>query len=253
MLKRIPKLLLAFVVLLMSVHAAAAQTADEVIEKHLAALGGRQALSKITSRSTKGTISLTTPVGELSGPIEVLNQAPNKQRTFIQLDLTALGLGKVVQDQRFDGTSGYMIDSLQGNREITGEQLDGMKNSSFPNPLLNYKELGTTIELAGKEKVGDRDAYVLVSKPKVGPSVRQYIDAATYLPIKAVVKVNVPQLGTEVEQTSEMTDFREVDGIKVPFRVNQVTSIQSVTVTISQVEHNTKIDQSLFSKPDAGK
>jgi outer membrane lipoprotein-sorting protein len=252
MLKSISKSLVTLALLLAFVNVASAQTADEVIEKHLAALGGRPAFSKLTSRLTKGTISVTTPVGEVTGSIEIYNQAPNKQRTFIQLDLTGVGLGKVVQDQRFDGTSGYMIDSLQGNREITGEQLEPMKNSSFPNPLLNYKEMGTTVELAGKEKVGDRDAYVLVGKPKSGPAVRQYIDAQTYLPIKTVVKINVPQLGTEVEQTSEMSDFREVDGIKIPFHVTQVTSLQSLTVTFSQVEHNTKIDQSVFSKPDAG-
>src|SRR4051794_40446741 len=117
-------LLLAF--FLGCVRLAAAQTADEIIEKHLAAMGGRTALNNIKSRSMKGTISVSTPVGELTGPIEVLNQVPNKSRTFIQLDLSALGLGKVVQDQRFDGTSGYVIDTIQGNRDITGDQLEVM-------------------------------------------------------------------------------------------------------------------------------
>jgi hypothetical protein len=44
-------------VLLGSVHAAAAQTADEIVEKHLAAIGGRAALSKLTSRMMAGTIA----------------------------------------------------------------------------------------------------------------------------------------------------------------------------------------------------
>jgi outer membrane lipoprotein-sorting protein len=110
-----------------------------------------------------------------------------------------------------------------------------------------------TIELAGKEKVGDRDAYVLVTKPKSGPAVRQYIDAASYLTIKQVIKINVPQIGSEVEQTTEFFDFKDVDGIKVPFRVKTSTAFQTLTVTISQVEHNVEIDQTLFSKPAAGK
>jgi zinc protease len=199
----------------------------------------------------KGTITVSTPVGDLTGPIEVLNQAPNKTRTFIQLDLSALGLGKVIQDQRFDGTSGYVIDTMQGNRDITGDQLEAMKNAQFPSALLNYKEMGATVELAGKEKVGDRDAYVLIGKPKTGPVVRQYIDAETYLPIKAVMKVMVPQLGTEVEQTTETSDFKDVDGVKVPFQTKATTSIQTVLVTVTQVEHNIQIDRSLFSRPDA--
>jgi len=233
------------------VQVASAQTADEIIEKHIAALGGRAAFGKLKSRSMKGTITVTSPVGDLSGTIEALNQEPNKVRNFIQMDLTAIGFGKVIQDQRFDGTSGYAIDTMQGNRDITGEQLEGMKNNSFPHPLLNYKQAGTTVELAGKEKVGDREAYVLIFKPKSGTVTRQYIDAESYLPIKTAVKINVPQIGGEVEQTTEPSDFRDIDGIKVPFQIVQKSSFQTVTIKVSQVEHNTAIDPALFSKPDA--
>lgn len=226
-----------------------AQTADEVIEKHFAALGGRAVLTKLKSRSMRGTITVTTPVGDISGLIEVLNQEPNKSRTFIQLDLSALGAGQMTQDQRFDGTTGYMMDSLQGNRDITGQQLDAMKNGSFPNPLLNYKEAGTTVDLGGKEKLGERDAYVLVIKFKNGLVARQYIDAESYLPVKQVMKINVPQLGQDVEQTTEMSDFRDVDGIKMPYQIRTSSSVQTINVRVSQIQHNTQIDQTLFSKP----
>ena len=251
MLKNGPQRLVLLAFFLGCVQIATAQTADEIIEKHLAALGGRTALNNLKSRSMKGTISSSGPIGDLRGSVEVLNQAPNKARTFVQLDLSGVGLGKFVRDQRFDGTSGYVIDTMQGNHDITGEQLDAMKNAQFPSPLLNYKGMGTTVELAGKEKVGDRDAYVLIGKPKAGPVIRYYIDAETYLPIRSVMKILVPQLGTEVEQTQETSDFREVDGVKVPYRIKTTSSLQTVLVTITQVEQNKQIDQSLFSKPDA--
>ena len=251
MLKNVSRRLLLLAVFFGCVQFAAAQTADEIIEKHLAALGGRAALNNLKSRSMKGTITLSTPGGDIAGPIETLNEVPNKSRTLIQLDLSNLGLGKVTQDQRFDGTSGYVIDTMQGNRDITGDQLDAMKNAQFPSPLLNYKEMGATVELAGKEKVGDRDAYILIGKPKTGPSVRYYIDAETYLPVKTVIKVMVPQLGTELEQTTETSDFKDVDAVKVPFRIRTTTSIQTVVVTVNQVEHNKQIDRSLFSRPEA--
>src|SRR5262249_2342122 len=143
-----------------------------------------------------------------------------------------------------------VIDTMQGNRDITGDQLEVMKNAQFPNALLNYKAMGATVELAAKEKVADRDAYVLVVKPKTGPVVRQYIDAETYLPIKGVIKVIVPQLGTEVEQTTEASNFKDVDGVKVPFQIKTISSLQTLVVTVTQLEHNTPIDSSLFSKPD---
>jgi outer membrane lipoprotein-sorting protein len=231
---------------------ASAQTADEVVEKYLTALGGRAALGKLTSRSTTGMMTLSTPNGEISGPIEVLAQRPNKSRTLIKLDLTALGAGPMVVDQRFDGTSGYVIDTLQGNRDVTGNQLDNMKNGMFPNPFLNYKDNGATVELGGKEKVGDREAYVLIMKPKSGSVARQFIDTESYLPIKLAVKVDVPQVG-ELEQMTELSDYREVDGVKIPFKVKVSSAVQSFTITVTKVEHNTKIDDALFSKPVADK
>jgi hypothetical protein len=234
--------------LLGSVHAAAAQTADEIVEKHLAAVGGRAALSKLTSRVMTGTITVATPAGEFSGPIEVMNQAPNKVRTLINLDLSAVGVGKMTIDQRFDGVTGYAIDTLQGNRDITGDQLEGMRNGFFPTPLLNYKENGVGVELTGKEKVGDRDAYLLVLKPKTGPSTKNYIDATTFLLIRQVVTADIPPIGT-LEQTTDFSDDKEVDGIKVPHKLVSSSSVQNFTVTLSKVEHNGTLDPTLFVKP----
>lgn len=250
--KTVSRQLVMAVLLLGWTQAASAQTADEIIEKYLTAVGGRAALGKLTSRSMIGTITLSTPGGDVSGPVEILNQAPNKSRTLITLDLSAFGAGQAIIDQRFDGTSGYVIDSLQGNRDITGDLLETMKNGAFPNPFLSYKELGATVELGGKEKIGERDAYLLIFKPKSGSTVRQYIDAASYLPIKVVVKLDIPQIG-ELEQSTELLDYRDVDGFKVPFQVKSTSRVQTSTVNITKVEHNTKIDEALFSKPAANK
>ena len=71
--------------------------------------------------------------------------------------------------------------------------------------------MGTAAQLNGKEKVGDREAHVLIFEPTSGSLVRHYIDAETYLPIKSVIKVDVPQIGQQVEQTTEFLDYREVE------------------------------------------
>jgi outer membrane lipoprotein-sorting protein len=227
------RVLLAILVLCWA-HPASAQTADEIVEKYLAAIGGRAALGKLTSRSTSGNMTLSTPAGDVSGTIDILNQQPNKSRTVIKIDLTSLGAGPMTVDQRFNGTTGYALDNLRGDHEITGGQLDNMKNGSFPSPLLNYKEQGATVELSGKEKVGDRDAYVLILKPKTGAPTRQYIDAVSYLPVKQILTIDVPEVG-QVEQITEFSDFREVDGIKIPFTVRATSSVQNFTVTVTKV------------------
>jgi hypothetical protein len=212
-------------------------------------MGGRAAFERLKSRSIVGTIILSTPGGDIEGSVEILNAAPNKSRTLIKADLSALGVGPLVVDQRFDGNAGYVMDTLQGNRAITGNQLDNMRNGSFPHPFLNYKDRGTSAKLSGKEKIDEREAYLLIFEPTSGSIVRQYVDAETFLPMKTIVKLDVPQLGTEVEQTTDFSDYREVDGVKLPFRLKATSAIQNYTITITKVEHNIQVDETLFSKP----
>ena len=228
---------------------ASAQTVEEVIEKHLAAIGGRAALAKLQSRQMVGTMTLSLPVGgDVTGSIDALNAVPNKARTLIKLDLTALGAGPIQIDQRFDGTTGYMLDSMQGDRPITGSQLESMKSAVFPTPFLGYKERGASVELKGKEKVGERDAYLLVVTPKDGAVVRQYLDAESYLPVRMVTAVEVPGMGL-MDQTSDFSDQRDVDGVKVPFLIKSSSAAQSFTISVTKVDHNVTVDEKLFVKP----
>ena len=232
---------------LLCAGAASAQTADEVVEKTLTALGGRDALGKLTSRHTTGTIAVSTPAGNLPGTIEIFNQAPNKVRTLLTLDLSSVGADSMTLDQRFDGTSGIAIDSMQGPRDITGDQLANMKNGDFPTPLLRYKQLGTKVDLAGKEKIGDHDAVALTITPREGPASKLFVDADSYLPVRLIVTLDLPQVG-RVEQTTDLSDYREVDGVKVPFSIHNSSAVQTVSVTVTKVEHNVTIDPALFSK-----
>lgn len=229
--------------------AALAQTAEEIVDKHLAASGGRAALSKLTSRTLIGTIALTTPVGELSGPIEVYSKVPNKSRTLITLDLSAVGGGQVVNDQRFDGSTGYVVDTFNGNREISGDQLEAMKNGFFPTALLVYKEQGIQVALAGREQVAGAEAYVLTMTPKSGPAARLFIDTSTLMLVKTVMTIDVPQLGGAIEQVVEFSDFRDVDGIKVPFATKVSNPAQTITARVTSVTHNAEIPDGDFVRP----
>jgi len=228
--------------------AASAQTADDIIEKGIAAGGGREALAKVTSRATTGTMTVTTPGGDVAGTIEVLNQAPNKTQTIITLDLSAMGAGKMTIDQRFDGTNGYASNSMQGETPVTSSQIDTQRNAIFPSPFLDYKERGTKIELTGKEKVGDTDAYLLLVTPAKGPTSRLWMDATTYLPVKTTTTVETAEVGT-VEQTMVMSDFRQVDGITMPFKFVGSSAVQTFTVVVTKVEHNVNVDPARFAKP----
>jgi outer membrane lipoprotein-sorting protein len=229
---------------------AAAQTADDVIDKHFAATGGRAAWAKLTSQISTGTLVTSTPNGDFTGTMEIARKAPNKTRVLIKLDLSSVGMGELIVDQRCDGKTAYASNSLQGDREITGSQLESMLNNTFPSPLLDYKAAGATVSFVGKEKVGDRDAYVLQYTPKSGPGNRQYFDAETYYVIKVVSKVDTAEMGT-IEQTNEAGDYRDVGGVKVPFALGIVNPAQKMTITLSKVDLNPQIDDAVFARPGA--
>ena len=108
-----------------------AQTADAVVDKHLAAIGGRDALAKLTSRKSTGTVTLSTPQGDVSGPVELLIKAPNKSRVLMTIDLTRLGAASARIEQRFDGTAGYSSNSMQGEMPISAKQIERMLGVTY--------------------------------------------------------------------------------------------------------------------------
>jgi len=219
---------------------------DAVIEKYLAAMGGRDALGKLTSRRATGTVALNSGGTDLNGTYEVSTKAPNKVRVLIKLDLSPMGVpDPMTIDQRFDGATAMNMNSMQGDTPISGNQLEHMKNNAFPSPLFNYKTNGMKFEVLPKEQVAGRDAMVLVATPKTGPSMRLYFDAESGLLVRSVVRLNVPEQG-EIEQVSEPTDYRTVDGVKVPFKIVNTSPNQTVTITITKVENNVALDDAIF-------
>jgi len=228
---------------------AQAQTADEVVEKYLTAIGGRAALAKLESRISTGSIAVSAQGADVAGSIETYAKAPNKSRVYIRLDLSQLGAGEMIQDQRCDGKTAFVSNNVQGDREPSGDQLQNLLNATFPTPLLNYKEAGAKVELMGKDKVGAREVYVLQYTPKAGLPSKQYFDAETHLLLRTVTKADVPAAGGQIEETRDWADYREVDRVKVPFAVSVVSPVQTFAITFTKVEHNKPIDDAMFLRP----
>ena len=67
--------------------------------------------------------------------------------------------------------------------------------------------------------------------------------------VKTIITINVPQLGGPIDQVVEFSDFRDVDGIKIPYVTKSSNPVQTVTATVTDVKHNTEIDDSSFTKP----
>jgi outer membrane lipoprotein-sorting protein len=151
-----------------------------------------------------------------------------------------------VIEQKFDGTSGVMNNSMQGATPITGNQLENMKNAIFPTPLLDYKANATKVEVLPQESIDGKPRLVLQVTPKSGSVVKLYLDPETFLVARTKATVNSPEMG-DMEQIADSSDYRTVDGLKIPFQLVNWNAAQSIKITLTKVENNVPLDDALFA------
>jgi zinc protease len=114
---------------------------------------------------------------------------------------------------------------------------------------LKYKQTYPKMEVKGKEKVGDKEAYLIEATPATGSPVKLYFDAQTWMLIRRDEMADTPQGKFPI--TSNFEDFREVDGVKIFFTLRQELPQAAIVVKITEVKHNVPIDDAKFNKPSA--
>lgn len=217
---------------------AAQPTIDQVLDKCIAALGGRAALEKLTSRTGKGTIEI--PDAGMSGTIEVFEKAPN-------MNAVAIDLGGMQIKQAFDGTVAWEDNPQTGMREKTGTELAEARREAAFNPELRMKQLYAKLTVRGKDKVGAVDAWVVDAVPADGSPVVFYFDAESGLPLRMDATRDSPQGAIPVQAYLE--DYRVIDGVKIAHTLRQVTPMFTMVMRLTEVKHNVTLDDKMFKKP----
>jgi outer membrane lipoprotein-sorting protein len=222
-----------------------AQTVDEIIAKHVEALGGMQKMQAQKTRRASGKLSLP---GGLEAPITMAQKRPEMFRA----NITFQGMDVV---QAYDGKNGWQIDPTQGKK--TSEPLseddlkDVQENADFDGPLVNYKEKGNKVELLGKEDVEGTPAYKFQVTLKSGDVKTIYLDADAYVEIKEVSKRTIR--GAEREFENVLGDYKEEGGVMMAhsFEVRPKGAPQSQKLTIDKIEINPDIPDTYFQMPAA--
>jgi hypothetical protein len=135
-------------------------------------------------------------------------------------------------------------------QEVRGVQADMTKQeaSEFDGVLLDYKDRGSTVELVGTESAGDVALTHLKLTTKSGTVQHIYINPTTNLEVKKVMTVE--QGGMKREVTTEFSDYRDVDGIMVPFMIRQSVGGQMlVQLIVDTMEFNAAVEDGLFKLP----
>lgn len=214
-------------------------TVSEILEKYVKALGGRDAMLKLRSRSASGTVELV-PMN-LKGTFESF--AAPETKVFSRL--TIEGVGDMLEGS--DGKTAWSINPIQGNRDRTGaELLQSQLNNSFYRET-KLDKLFSKLELKGTDKVGDRAVYVVSATAEGVPSETWYFDTQTGLMLRSDITAISPE-GNQ-PMTVFYEDLRAVDGVLIPFRIRSQTSQFTIVMTSTEVKHNAAIDETKFAKP----
>lgn len=221
------------------IRAAEPQTVDEVLARYVQAIGGQEKLDAVrTMRLTGRTIA---PNGQ-----ESTFQMELKRPDMIRVDFTFLNQ---TGTQAYDGRSGWlMIPGTPSAQPLPDDMLVNVKDQAeMFGPLVDHKKRGHTIVLSGQESVAGVPAYRLQVTLSNGRQMDCFLDAASFLPLQRRERRPAPA----EELLVEYSEFKDIDGIKLPHSVRQTSQGQARTVIIDKVELNAEIPAERFQSPPA--
>src|SRR6266487_2022070 len=237
-------------------------TAAEIVNKHLAAVGGKQALAGFKSRIAIGTVKKEKDSGI---KMAIMSESPNRVSAVFVFE-------KYDWQLTYDGNKAFVrplfpraLSPIQDKyEEMLASGL--MFNSiSLYNILIDSETYGAKFEAKGTKKIRDRLAYVVEMKRAKAAPARLYFDAESFMwvrteygrasfskPMGQFTNGVVPHGEDEitVDLYFETSDFREVDGVKLPFKFEQAITypyihqkmVGTISGTITEYRHNVAID-----------
>jgi photosynthetic reaction center cytochrome c subunit len=214
-------------------------SADQVIDKYIQAMGGADAIQKITSRVQKGTITF----GQSTFPAEVVSKAPNKRISTISTpngeNITA-----------YDGHAGW-LGSPGGRppRDMTAQEDEAIAfDATFYLPL-ELKKMFNQLRVRPAAKIGKSEVYLVIGTNPGKPPVRLFFDKVSGYLLRTVRYVETP-LGQNPTQV-DYAEYRVDNGVKLPFKWTIARPLGRFTIEISEIHQNVPVDDSKFAKPAA--
>jgi outer membrane lipoprotein-sorting protein len=230
-----------------SARMAAHGTADalpsvkELLAKSDAALGGRDAWMRSTSRRMKGLVQSEDSSAFVS--IEILQKSPNKSLTKVTLP-NGLAIREVC-----DGRAVWIEDVRGGYHELTGPALAVRVKQADLLANMRAFDSAASGKVTGIEKVGAHTVYVVEFSEKKNLVSRLYFDADSGLVVHTEDVFTTPE-GLYTLKI-DLDDYRDVDGLMFPFRIKRVEKGAVTNLKLTLVNVNPEIDDSVFLKPES--
>lgn len=224
--------------------AAHAQTADEIIARHLAARGGLERIRAVQSLRMQGTA--TTGTGA-----SVILSREIKRPGRIRLEFTYQGVTGVYA---CDGEQGWRVSPFSGSLDPQpmppAETQAAIEHADFEGPFIDSGAKGSAVELLGRMSVTGRDAFKLKVTSRSGAVRHHYVDAETYL----LVRTDATRVmrGHTVQLETTFADYRDASGLRFPHLIESVARGRParLRIIVDTVEVNPAIEDARFRVPD---
>ena len=237
-------IILAIAMIFFSPLQASPQTTDsskaapgigELLRKYIQASGGNEAHQKLSTRVAKGEWENVTR--GVRFPIEIYYKQPNNRVEILHAPENRGFTGR-----GYDGRAGWSMNMTEtGLRHLEGAELATMQRESDFYPLIRADRFAQ-FEIIGRDRVAGREVYVVEAVPESGNPEKLYFDAETGL----LSRRDVVYGTTPVQHYYE--DYREVDGIKLPFVLRSEGPVKIIT-KLTEIKHNVPIDDGRFKSP----
>jgi hypothetical protein len=226
---------------LLAAGAVAAQlpSANAVLDRYEAAIGGKAAYQRI--RTVFSVTSVEFGGTGRKGTRTAYRATPNKSYTVMEI----AGAGRM--EDGTDGNIYWARSPFQGAHLKTGEERDIAQRAAAWNGELRLRELYPRIEVTGTEEIGGKPCYRLQFTPLSGPAMIRYFDQQSGLLLRSVMRVKTPAGDRDAE--TDLADYRQVQGIRTPWRIVQRGGGAEMVFTIEKLEYNVEIPASRFQVP----
>jgi len=239
------KLSLLLLMLLVFAGSSFAQSADEVVNSYITAIGGLEKVNSVNTVKMTGKFS--------SGSFEIPFTRYYKRPMKMKMDMQIQGMTML---QGYDGTSGWMLNPFQGSRDaekMSEADSKALKETAdFEGSLINYKAKGSSLEYVGKEDFEGTEVYKLKLTDADGGVTYSFIDASSYLLLKesSTRKIGEKEVKTDVIYGN----YKAVEGYLMPFSA-EITAPDagmgsSQKVVIETVELNPVVEDAIFVMPE---
>jgi hypothetical protein len=211
--------------------AQALPSATDVLARHVAAIGGRDAILKITSVKQTGAMEITA--AGMTADLEMVMVSPNKQAMKMNL----AGLGEILTGT--DGTVAWSVNPMQGARVLEGKEAAQIKEQAdFTAGMLFEASKFSSMTNEGVVDFAGEKAYkIKLVRKDTNNESRSYFSVTSGL-----------QIGSEATVTSEMgtmststviSDYKQFGPLKMSTRSEMMTGPQKMVLTIKSAEFNT--------------